>query len=63
MLVPNKLVYSAHYYDWHPLMARTGSYEDFAWDLDHNVSFMADEGYSDPAPMWFGEFGTNKRNR
>jgi len=64
MRVPNKLVYSAHYYDWHGDMASTDSYEKFRDDLDKSVSFMAlDSSYPHPAPMWFGEFGSNKRNR
>ena len=64
MLEQNKLVYSAHYYDWHWLLAGTGSYEQFARDLDNKIAFMAlDPDFAHPAPMWIGEFGTNKRNR
>ena len=63
LLVPHKLVYSAHYYDWHNGLARTSTYEEFKQDLDEKISFVASDSFSDPTPMWFGEFGTNKRNR
>ena len=57
--VPNRLVYSFHYYSWQPNVARMDSYEHMRDDLDSNVAFMLEEGHDYTAPLWLGEFGTD----
>ena len=59
--VPNRLIYSAHYYDnfwservspWHR------DYASFKQAMDRHVGFMTIEGEEYTAPIWLGEFGT-----
>ena len=60
--VPNRLVYSFHYYSWQPDVARTSSYEELRDDLDAHVAFMLEEGHDYTAPLWLGEFGTSDQS-
>jgi endoglucanase len=59
LVIPNKVVYSFHYYDWEDYVASySGSYADFRNDMDWKVAFMLEEGQEYTAPVWMGEFGT-----
>ena len=59
---PNKLVWSFHYYNWEPRVARFDSYEELRDDLDNNIAFVLEEGHDYTAPLWLGEFGTSSES-
>jgi len=55
---PNKLVYSAHAYDWE--LSNYTTYTETANDYDEAFGYIVkDEGADYHAPLWLGEFGTN----
>jgi endoglucanase len=60
--VPNRLVYSFHYYDWQYLTS-TLTYSLFKKGLEKNATFMLEEGHDYTAPVWLGEFGTNSDSK
>ena len=55
--VPNRLIYSAHYYDMSDSVR--GPYEDVRKNYDEEVAFMVQD---DSVPLFIGEFGTAKKN-
>jgi endoglucanase len=54
--VPGRLVYSVHDYPW--FHSNYSTMADIHWDLDRRWGFLLDEGLSDTAPVFVGEFGT-----
>jgi len=58
--VPNKLVYSFHYYRnfWSKRLANADNdYDSWKDQFDRHVGFIATEGNPWTAPLWAGEFG------
>ena len=58
---PNKLVYSAHAYDWE--LSNYTTYAETAKDYDDAFGYIVkDTSAAYHAPLWLGEFGTNSKS-
>jgi len=55
--IPNRLVYSSHWYSWD--LDDSYTYDDFKQYYDYWVAWML---VNDSYPLWLGEFGTDTSN-